>query len=74
MDIGNDYFMVKMRMIEPRSWMGGPWMIFDHYLTIQTWSPEFVSPTAKIDKTMVLIRFPGLNLFFYDEGILLTLG
>lgn len=31
----------------------GPWMIFDHYLTVQYWSPEFMSPTAKIDKTMV---------------------
>lgn len=50
----------------------GPWMIFDHYLNMQTWSPEFMSLVAKIDKTIVWIRFPGLNLIYYDERILLT--
>lgn len=65
MDIGNDYYMVKfdteadcMKVREE-----GPWMIFDHYLTVQCWSSEFVSSMAKIDKTMVWIRFPSLNLF-----------
>lgn len=29
---------------------------------------------VKIEKTMVWIRFPGLNLYFYDESILLTLA
>jgi len=33
-----------------------------------------VSPEATIDKTMVWIRFPGLNLFFYDESILMALA
>lgn len=27
--------------------------IFDHYLTVQCWSPHFISPTAKIDRMMV---------------------
>lgn len=49
-------------------------MIFDHYLTVQSWSAEFASPFEKIEKTMVWIRFPGLNLVFYDESILLALA
>lgn len=49
-------------------------MIFDHYLTVQCWSPAFISPTAKIERTLVWIRFPGLNLFYYDESILLALA
>ncbi|KAH1193804.1 hypothetical protein GmHk_19G054760 [Glycine max] len=40
----------------------------------RTKSPSFVSPEATIDKTMVWIRFPGLNLFFYDESILMALA
>lgn len=76
MDIGNDFFMVKFKEEVDRVKVikGGPWMIFDHYLTMQSWSPEFVSPIAKIDRTIVWIRFPGLNLFFYDESILMTLA
>jgi hypothetical protein len=31
----------------------GPWMIYDHDLTVRTWSPEFVSSTTRIDRTLV---------------------
>lgn len=44
-------------------------MIFDHYLTAQTWTTEFVS--RKATTIYKWIRFPDLNLFFYDESILL---
>jgi hypothetical protein len=53
---------------------GGPWMIFDHYLTVRTWSPSFVSTTAKIDWTLVWARIPDLNVVFYDEIFLLALA
>jgi len=50
-------------------------MIFDYYLTVRTWSLDFISPTPKIDKTMVWIRFPGLNLIYYEEkSIVLALA
>lgn len=76
MDIGNGYYMVKFDEQADLSKVmdGGPWMIFDHYLTMQCWSPVFVSPMAKIEKTMVWIHFPGLNLHYYDERILLALA
>ncbi|PNX86870.1 hypothetical protein L195_g042953 [Trifolium pratense] len=76
MDIGNRFFMVKFDHAADREKVmdGGPWMIFDHYLTVQQWSDEFTSPVAKIDNTMVWIRFPGLNLFYYDESILMALA
>ncbi|XP_020230289.1 uncharacterized protein LOC109811065 [Cajanus cajan] len=47
-------------------------MVLDHYLIVQVWTSDFMSPTAKIEKTMVWICFPGLNLFYYDESILLA--
>lgn len=55
MGIGNRFFMVKYDLEVDRSIVieGDPWMIFDHYLTLQCWTPEFSPPTAKIDKTMV---------------------
>lgn len=76
MDIDHGYYMVKFDMEGDRTKVmeEGPWMVFDHYLTVQTWTPEFLSPKAKIEKTMVWVRFPGLNLLFYDESILLVLA
>lgn len=76
MDMGNDFFMVKFDNECDRTKVMDevPWMIFDHYLMVQTWTPEFISPTAKIDKTMVWICFLGLNLLCYDESILLALA
>lgn len=76
MDIDNDFFMVKFDSAADRAKVmyEGPWMIFDHYLTVQCWSPAFVSLTATIEHTMVWIRSPGLNLFYYDESILMALA
>ncbi|KAI5420354.1 hypothetical protein KIW84_044226 [Lathyrus oleraceus] len=34
---------------------------------------DFVSPLAKVEKTMVWIRFPWLNLLYYDENVLFGL-
>lgn len=76
MDIGNGFYMVKFENNDDRSkvMFNGPWMIFDHYLTVQGWSPAFTSLTATIDHTLVWIRFPGLNLFYYDESILMAMA
>ena len=49
-DVGNGFFMVKFDFKEDKHKVitGGPWMLFDHYLAIQTWSSDFISPTANI--------------------------
>lgn len=49
-------------------------MLFDHYLCVFHWSPKFVSSNAKIQKTMVWVRFPGLNLLYYNESVLMGLA
>lgn len=49
-------------------------MIFDHYLAVTRWTPEFVSPEAKIEQTMVSVRFPELNLVYYDESLLMAIA
>jgi len=38
LDIGNDYFMVRFELEEDRIKMikEGLWMVFDHYLIVQT--------------------------------------
>lgn len=76
MDIDNGFYMVKFDLAEDREKVssGGPWMIFDHYLAVTHWTPEFVSPAAKIERTLVWICFPGLNLVYYDESFLLAMA
>lgn len=49
-------------------------MLFDHYLCVSHWSLEFASPNANIQRTMVWIPFPGLNLLYYNENILMGLA
>nr|KYP67224.1 Transposon TX1 uncharacterized [Cajanus cajan] len=53
---------------------GGPWLLFDHYLVVRPWSPEFIVTGAKVEKTIVWVRFPGLGIMFYDESVLLTIA
>lgn len=77
LDVDNGYFMVKFDLQSDKEQvtsMGGPWMIFDHYLCVFNRTLEFASPNAKIQNAMVWIRFPGLNLLYYDENVLLRLA
>lgn len=75
MDVDNGFYMVKCKHLGDRERivLEGPWMMFDHNLAVLRWSPEFASSHTKVEKTMVWIRFPSLNLVYYDESFLLTL-
>ncbi|KAH1253566.1 hypothetical protein GmHk_04G010187 [Glycine max] len=57
MDISNGFYMAKFDIEPDRAHVmeDGPWMLFNHYLTVLRRSPEFASPTAKIDRTLVWI-------------------
>ncbi|XP_057426097.1 uncharacterized protein LOC130719490 [Lotus japonicus] len=73
LDVDNGFYLVKFDIAADRTKVmeGGPWMIYDHYLAVSTWSKEFLSPLAKVTKILVWIRIPGLNVVFYDESFLL---
>ena len=75
LDLGFGFFLVKFDNEEDRITVmdGGPWMLFDHYLSIQTWSHDFVASAVKIEKTLIGIRFPSLNMAYYDADVLMAL-
>ena len=52
-DIGNGYYMLKFSDEDDKKKVmeEGTWTIFNHYLMVCTWSQDFISPDAKIDKT-----------------------
>lgn len=45
---------------------------FEHYLPVRTWSLELVAEVANFKRTLVRIRFPSLNMVYYDESVLLV--
>ena len=49
-------------------------MLFDHYLSVRTWSRDFVASSAKVEKTLACIRSPCLNMAYYDEDVLFTMA
>lgn len=42
-DLGNEYYLARFINEEDydRALLGGPWLIVDHYLTVQQWRPNF---------------------------------
>nr|KYP60830.1 hypothetical protein KK1_023244 [Cajanus cajan] len=52
----------------------GPLMIFDHHLIARPWSPDFMASEAKVDSMLVWVRFPRLDMVFYDERVLLIIA
>lgn len=76
MDIIDLFFMVKLDDENDRKKVmeGGPWMIFDHCLAVRRWTPDFHPEHTKIDKTLVWVRLPGLDLLYYEESFLMALA
>jgi hypothetical protein len=48
--------------------------IFYHYLAMRTWSTDFFASKALIDRTLMWVRIPHLNLVYYDESFLMALA
>ncbi|XP_020220999.1 uncharacterized protein LOC109803727 [Cajanus cajan] len=76
MDVDHEYFLASFDLDDDREKAinGGPWMIFDHYLTVRPWSPNFSAQDDSINKTLVWVRFLNLNMMFYVESVLLTIA
>lgn len=72
-DLGNDYFTVKLQKEENMNQIleKGPYFIFGHFLLVQRWQPNF---EAVQNFTAVWIRLPQLPTEFYDSLILQRIG
>lgn len=53
--------------------LDGPWKIFDHYLVIQRWKPDFYPTVEKISTMAVWVRLPGLPIEYFRKDILRTI-
>lgn len=75
-NIGHGFYVVKLTNVEDymNTLTAGPWMIYDHYLTIRPWEPMFNLATASIDKVAVWVRLPRIFLEYYDKDALEFIG
>ncbi|GKV45487.1 hypothetical protein SLEP1_g52559 [Rubroshorea leprosula] len=56
-DIGNGYYVAKFSSPETcsRILTGGPYKIFDHYVAVQPWEPNFQPSWAQLPKTAIWV-------------------
>ena len=77
-DLMDDYFLIKFSAFVDYEFTltKGPWLIFDHYLIVRPWDPEFdpKQDIITITKLAIWIRLLGLNLKYYDQKFLTLLG
>lgn len=71
-DLGRDYYLVTFSHKDNlvKALLEGPWLIFDHYLVVKKWCPDFDPATAAIEKVSVWLRFSGLPIEYYDYDVL----
>ncbi|XP_052117761.1 uncharacterized protein LOC127747666 [Arachis duranensis] len=75
-DLGNDFYLVKFYAQEDldHALLDGPWKIYDHYLAVRLWEPNFNPLLTFIDKITAWIRLPGLPIELYNDKILKKIG
>lgn len=75
-DLGNDYFLVDFSSTSDKkaALEKGPWLIYDHYLIVREWAPNFNPEKAAIEKVVVWVRFSGLPIEYYDPKVLKFIG
>jgi hypothetical protein len=75
-DLSNDYYLVAFTHEEDQyaALMDGPWFIYDHYLTVKEWSPNFHPASDTIKEVAVWLRISGLPIEYYDRRALEFIG
>ncbi|XP_031116597.1 uncharacterized protein LOC116020253 [Ipomoea triloba] len=71
-DIGYGFFVARFSNTVDymHVLLDGPWKIFDNYLVIQRWQPEFDPLTAKLTKMAVWVRIPRLPVEYFREDVI----
>ncbi|QHN94893.1 Transposon TX1 uncharacterized [Arachis hypogaea] len=52
----------------------GSWLMFNHYLTITRWVPDFNPFGTEINKIAAWVRLPNIPIEYYDKRFLGTVG
>ncbi|XP_058776382.1 uncharacterized protein LOC131650700 [Vicia villosa] len=75
-DLSHDYYLVAFTHEDDKNaaLADGPWFIYDHYLTVKEWSPDFHPESDAIVNVAAWIRISGLPVEYYDPKVLHVIG
>ncbi|KAJ0029885.1 hypothetical protein Pint_13379 [Pistacia integerrima] len=75
-NLGYKFFLAHFAAVEDYDYdlTGGPWLMFDHYLALRQWQPDFDPVVAKIDKISAWVRLLGFSIEYYDVEFLQCYG
>ncbi|KAI9073643.1 hypothetical protein K1719_044386 [Acacia pycnantha] len=75
-DLENDFYLVNFQHGGDymEALIGGPWVIFDAYLSVGRWRPDFNPKVERIESVVAWVRFPDLPAPLFDKKFLLNLG
>ncbi|KAL4279770.1 hypothetical protein GQ457_03G020260 [Hibiscus cannabinus] len=70
-DLENGYYLVRFANEDDVSkvLMGGPWLIYGNYLTVQPWSRKFSTTQDHPDEIVLWVRLPGLSYRYYTKSM-----
>ncbi|XP_058725672.1 uncharacterized protein LOC131596965 [Vicia villosa] len=75
-DLSNDYYLVAFSHEDDKkaTMTNGPWFIYDHYLTVKDWKPNFQPECDTIDEVVVWVCIAGLPIEYYSPKALTRFG
>ena len=74
--LDDDFFLVKFSVVDDYEYamLRGPWMIFNHYLTVRQWHPNFDPNQSSLQSLLVWVRIPYLSIEYFNYKFLMTVG
>lgn len=75
-DLGNEYFLVDLSNEEDyaKTLEEGPWLIYNHYLIVRRWTPNFDPMSESIETVAAWVRLSRLPIEYYDSKVLRAIG
>ena len=75
-DLINDCYLMKISTFSSYEYalIGGPWLLYDHYLTTRKWEPDFHLKDNEIEKVVAWTCPSRLPMNLYDRKFLIYLG
>ena len=74
--LDNGFFLAKFASMDDYEYamLGGPWMIFNHYLTVRQWQHNFDPNQSSLQRLLVWVRIPCLQIEYFHHQFLMRVG
>lgn len=75
-DLGQEFYLVTFTNPEDHTvaLLEGLWLVYDHYLMVREWSPNFSPSKDMVNQLVVWVRISGLPIEYYDQKVHTFIG